>query len=67
MESEWERGSTFRVTLPQSASPWHPGRGLLRIGIKGRDPAITHVELQRRIEGYRQQMQDAAYRACVPR
>ena len=29
----------FRVTLQQSASPWHPGRGLLRIGIKGRDPA----------------------------
>lgn len=31
----------FRVTLQQSASPWHPGRGLLRIGIKGRDPAYS--------------------------
>ncbi len=29
----------FRVSLQQAVSPWHAGRGLLRIGIKGRDPA----------------------------
>ncbi|MBH9579469.1 vWA domain-containing protein [Inhella proteolytica] len=29
----------LRVTLQQSRSPWHPERGLLRIGIQGRDTA----------------------------
>jgi hypothetical protein len=46
---------------------WQQRVAVLTADIKGRDPAITHVELQRRIEGYRQQMQDAAYRACIPR
>ncbi len=31
----------FAVHLQMAASPWNPERGLLRIGIKGQDPAKT--------------------------
>jgi hypothetical protein len=46
---------------------WQKRVAVLTAEIKGRNPTITHVELQRHIDGYRQQMQDAANRACAPR
>lgn len=46
---------------------WQKRVAVLTAEIKGRNPDITHVELKRQIEGYRQQFQDAASRACAPR
>lgn len=46
---------------------WQKRVSVLTAEIKGRHPDITHVELQRQIDGYRQQFQDAANRACAPR
>lgn len=46
---------------------WQKRVAVLTADIKGRHPDITHVELQRQIDSYRQQFQDAANRACAPR
>ncbi|MDX2220146.1 MAG: hypothetical protein SF172_14110 [Burkholderiales bacterium] len=46
---------------------WQKRVAVLTAEIKGRSPDITQVELKRQIDGYRQQFQDAASRACAPR
>lgn len=46
---------------------WQKRVAVLTADIKGRHPDITHIELQRQIDSYRQQFQDAANRACAPR
>lgn len=46
---------------------WQQRVAVLTAEIKGRRPDITHKELQSQIDGYRQQLQDAANRACAPR
>ena len=46
---------------------WQQRVAVLSAEIKGRNPGITHVELQRQIEGFRQQLQGAASKACAPR
>ncbi|MBL8515620.1 MAG: hypothetical protein JNM76_01515 [Betaproteobacteria bacterium] len=46
---------------------WQQRVAALRAEIKVGNPAITHVELQRQIDGYRQQLQSAASRACASR
>ena len=46
---------------------WQQRVAVLTADIKGRNPTITYVELQRQIDGYRQQLQAAANKACAPR
>ncbi len=46
---------------------WQKRVAVLSAEMKGRNPGITHVELQRQIESYRKQMQDGANKACAPR
>jgi len=46
---------------------WQQRVGVLTAEIKGRNPGITHVELQRQLDAYRSQIQLAASKACAPR
>lgn len=46
---------------------WQQRIGVLTAEIKGRNPGIAHVELQRQLDTHRAQIELAASKACAPR
>lgn len=62
-----QRDSAAEARQACELAEWQKRVVVLSADIKGRNPDITHVELQRQIEGFRKQMQDAANKACSPR